>query len=182
MIYFTLNEVEIKYGRVETLPNRSEVGFPSWISRQSREAAAKPIKPLEPRGCRAADVPRGTTRGRRVCSGLGSRRGSSGQARRLSGGSDSGRGFWLWRVAGFWLRWVGLNFTIGLRFVSVGREVLDRGSEIGSDFVFLAWLPANFFGDTLSPRSRRFDVFFPPFSSLLLPLIPFMVVVWFVRT
>ena len=34
---------------------------------------------------------------------------------------------------------------------------------------------------SLSPRSRRFDVLFPPFPSLLFPLILFMVFVWFVR-
>ena len=40
MIYFTLNGVEIKSERVGTMPNRSEIEFPSRISRRSRLASA----------------------------------------------------------------------------------------------------------------------------------------------
>ena len=36
MIYFTLNGVEIKFGRVGKVSNRSEIGFPSRISHWSQ--------------------------------------------------------------------------------------------------------------------------------------------------
>ena len=50
MIYFTLNGAETRFGRIITVPNRLEIGFPSRISHRSREAAAEPIKLPEPRG------------------------------------------------------------------------------------------------------------------------------------
>ena len=89
------------------------------------------------------------------------------------------------------MRWVGLNSTVGSWFVLVDRglncwaeRVLDRWSEIGSDFVFLARLP-EFFSATLSLLCQvvptLFFLLFPLFSSLLLPVIPFMVFVRFVR-
>ena len=50
MIYFTLNGVETKSERVETVPNRLETGFPNRISHQSRKVVVESIKPPEPRG------------------------------------------------------------------------------------------------------------------------------------
>ena len=50
MIYFTLKRAETKFGRVRTVTNGLEIGFSSRISRRSREVAAEPIKPSEPRG------------------------------------------------------------------------------------------------------------------------------------
>ena len=50
MFHFTLNRAETWSGRVGTVSNRLETGFPSQISHRSRGAVAEPIKPLEPRG------------------------------------------------------------------------------------------------------------------------------------
>ena len=50
MFNFTLNRAETRSGRVGTVTNGLETGFPSRISRRSRGAAAEPIKPPEPRG------------------------------------------------------------------------------------------------------------------------------------
>ena len=50
MFHFTLNRAETRSGRVGTVSNRLETGFPSQISHRSRGAVAEPIKPLEPRG------------------------------------------------------------------------------------------------------------------------------------
>ena len=147
--FFLTNKSE----RVGTVLKRSGTNFSSRISCQIREVAAEPIKPPETRGCRAADVPHGTTRGRRVCSSLGSRDGSSGRARGLSGGSDSGRVFWLWWAAGFWLRWARLNSVVGPRFVSVGRE--GFGSRVRDRFELRLprLITREFFPATLSPSS-----------------------------
>ena len=50
MFHFTLNRAETRFGRVEMVSNGPEIGFPSRISRWSREAAVEPIEPPEPRG------------------------------------------------------------------------------------------------------------------------------------
>ena len=104
MIYFTLNMAETKSGRVETVTNGLEIGFPSRISHQSREAAGA-------EGSRTADVPRGTIRGRRVCRGLGSRRGLLNRSRVSGRSRVTGWPGWRKNAGGLgWVcrRWTGL--------------------------------------------------------------------------
>ena len=50
MIYFTLNGVETKSGKVGMVTNESKTSFSSRISRWSREVVAEPIKPPGLRG------------------------------------------------------------------------------------------------------------------------------------
>ena len=120
MIYFTLNGVKIKSGRVGTMQNRSKIGCPSRISRQSREAAVGADQAAGAEGVlccrratwhnqRATRVQRSRVEERVVRSSVW-----------MSGGLDSGCRFWLRWAEGFLLRWAGLNL-IGPQFDSVGQ-------------------------------------------------------------
>ena len=88
------------------MSNELETGFSSRISRWSRGAAA------EAERSRAADVPRGTIRERRVCRSLGLRLGImdrsrvssrmrvTGRVQRWAGSRVKGRGVWAAGIVG----------------------------------------------------------------------------------
>ena len=73
---------------------------------------------------------------------------------------------------------VGLTYGCWTRFGS-------RDPALGSNFVSFTRLPGVLSDDlslsSLTSFRRPFPPFFPPFSSLFLPLIPFLVLVWLVK-